>query len=187
MSTYQSFEPTVEVSGRPMLGFIQGIGQQTIQPYLEKHKVTDINPTEWYPLQKWLDVLSDLAKERPGMQTVNFVSIGMKIAEVIQFPPGFEELPFEQKILGIADNYQRDHRQGDAGEQIGEIVEDHHIKLTVRTPYPDDVWYGVYYGACRRFCPPGVQYTVEYDKHELRLEQGGKATIVHILWGTSVG
>jgi len=180
---YQAFDPKAEVNGYSMLGFIQCVRKEDIWPYLEAHDLTEINPEGWYPVQKWLDVLSDLAEMRPGQAMFDFVAVGMKVTELSPFPPEWNALPFHKALVLCAESYMSGlHRGGDVGEVRVELVNPKHIKENIRTPYPDDFWYGICYGGCRRFLPPGTHFTVYYDPDAPRREQGGEWTLIHITW-----
>jgi hypothetical protein len=115
---YQAFDPNSEAIGSSLLGFIQCIRSKDIGPYLEKHGLTNIDPNGWYPVQTWLDVLSDLAEERPGQVMFDFVSVGMAVAAVIPLPEEYyASLPFEEALLASGGSgYKRNHR-GDAGRR----------------------------------------------------------------------
>ena len=179
---YQSFDPAAEVDGYSMLSLIQCLRKEEIHPFLVRHGLTNIEPEKWYPVQKWLDVLSDLAEVRPGQAMFDFVAVGMKIMETAQFPPELAAMPFAQVVMGLAENHPTHHRNGYTGKLTCELVGYNHAKITVRAPYPDDMWYGIMYGAAKRYLPHGTSFTVFYDEAEPRREQGGEYTIVHIKW-----
>jgi len=180
---YVTFDPKAEVNGYSMLGFIQCLRKEEIRPYLMKHGLAEIDPAGWYPVQAWLDVMSDLAEDRPKQALFDFVAAGMKVAETTRFPSEFNSLPLP-KIFEIGnENYRAvQHRGGDAGEIILEIVRSTHLIQKLRTPYPDDVWYGLFHGICRRFLPPGIRFALHYDEDTLRRDQGGEWTLIHITW-----
>ena len=180
MTTYKSFDPATEVIGQNLLAFIQNVQQENIKPLLEKHGLAQINPEAWYPLQKWLTLLSELSEESDAM--FNMVAIGTAISETAVLPPEVEQLTFVQIMFGINDFYQMQHRAGDAGEIITEQINDTHIKLTVRVPYPDDLEYGTAYGFARRFLPAHASFTVYYQQDHKHHDAGGENTIIHIEW-----
>ncbi len=181
MAKYTSFDPNAEIIGQNMMAFINCLQQGNIVPILDKYDLTNIEPDKWYPLQAWLDVLSDISEK--GSAMFDFVSIGMAISESAVLPPEVDKLPFEVLILGLNDTYQMQHRNGDAGFLEVEKVEDKHIKITVNVPYPDDLEYGVAYGFARRFLPEGTVYNIKYDEEKTRREQGGEDdTVIHIRW-----
>jgi hypothetical protein len=183
---FQAFDPDSEVVGSSILAFIQCSRYENIAPHLEKHGLTDVDPKGWYPVQTWLDTLRDIAEHGGGMDTMfDFVSIGMKLSEVVPLPPEYDHLPFYEALMATgARGYQFNHR-GDVGEQRVELVDDHRLRVTIRTPYPDDLFYGFYYGLVRRYMPAGIEFTVAYDDSTLRRDQGGEATVLYITWETT--
>lgn len=177
---YQAFDPDSEVIGQSMLSMIECINQESIRPILEKRNLTDIQPDDWYPVQDWLDVLNDLTED--GDHMLDFVSVGMKAAEITPWPPELEQLPFDQAIAAINDAFIRQIHRGDVGDVQSELVDDTHLKITLRTPYPDDLMYGAAYQHARHFLPPSANFAVFYDEDEPRRDMGGEVTIVHIEW-----
>jgi hypothetical protein len=181
---YQAFDPVSEVIGQAMLGFIRCAKYGEIYPFLEKHGLTNIDPDRWYLVQTWLDVLSDLAEARPNQAMSDFVSVGMAIAEVAPMSPVYDDgMPFgDAMVASSGGGYLRGHRGGDVGGHSAKKIDDNHIIVTTRTPYPDDVVYGVLYGMARRYLPDDASFTVKYDTETLRRDHGGEVTIFHIAW-----
>jgi hypothetical protein len=183
MSRYEAFDPNTEILGQAMLSFVECSNKETLIPFLGKHDLSNIQPDQWYPVQRWLDVLSDIAEQHVGMEaTFDFVSVGIKTAETVVYPPQFLALPFEEAMFLSNEGYQMNHRGGDAGEYVVEKIARKHLRVTVRAPYPSDLTYGLLYGQARRFLPPGTPFTVTYDPDVPRPEQGGSHTIIHIEW-----
>jgi len=180
MQKYQAFDPKSEVMGQSMLGFILCIRREEIMPFLEMHGLNNIKPDGWYPLQKWLDVLSNLAEERPGQAMFDFMAVGMRVSEMTPFSPEIEARPFPDVLMALDEVYQAIHR-GNAGGSTFERVGSKHIKVVNKVPYPDDFMYGANYGMVRRFIG-GKPFTVYYDPDIPRREQGGEQTVVHITW-----
>ncbi|MBI5958152.1 MAG: hypothetical protein HY866_05430 [Chloroflexi bacterium] len=177
---YTSFEPNVEVIGQNLLSFIQNVNAEHIEPVLRKYGLAVIEPEKWYPLQQWLDVLSDLAIQSGGM--FDLVAIGAAISQTALMPPEVEKMPFEQFLFLVNDVYQMQHRNGKAGEVKVEKIADQHMKIVVRVPYPDDLEYGTTYGFAHRFLPKGTKILVEYDPSLKRRDQGGESTTIHVTW-----
>lgn len=182
MKKYVSFDSSVEVNGATVLGFIQCVNRDNILPFLRARGLEHIEPDQWYPLQDYLDVLNDMADRAGGGAMMDFVSIGMKIAETSPFPPEFDELPFADVLVASNTAYQMAHRNGDVGYTHAEKVAAGHVRLTMRMPYPSDLSYGVNWGMCRRYLPAGTQFTVTYDEDLPRFEEGGDETVIHIRW-----
>ncbi len=180
MTRYTSFDPNVEIIGRNVLGFIKSANRDNILPILEKHDLAEIDPEKWYPLQNFLDVLSDLSEQGDAM--FDFVSIGIKNAETVVFPPEFEGLSFDETLALTSEMSKTLHRNGDAGYITVEKVSEKRVKYTLKMPYPDDYVYGELYGMARRFLPPGTHFVMTYDDDIPRREHGGEVTIIHLTW-----
>lgn len=178
---YQAFDPNSQAIGTALLGFIQSARHKDLMPYLEKHSLTHIEPHKWYPVQTWLDVLSDLSEERPGETMFDFISVGMGIAKVVPLPEEYQSLPFEEALLASGGRgYKMNHR-GDVGEHTIKKVGDNHITITIRTPYPDDLMYGVYYGLALRFLSSDTRFAFHYDER-MRRDHGADVTVIHVIW-----
>jgi hypothetical protein len=111
----------------------------------------------------------------------DLVSIGMKLVDTSVAPPGADQIPFDEALAMLNMVNRLNHRNGDIGEYVIERVEDRHVRVIARVPYPDDLLYGMFYGGTRRFLPPGTHFTVSYDDAPRR-SQGGETTILHIEW-----
>jgi hypothetical protein len=180
MSHYKVFHPDHEIRGQLLVDCENAIGRSRTRPLFEKHGLVNIDPQAWYSEQQWLDVLSDMADL--GDPMFDFVSLGIKIAENVTFPPGFDSLP----LLTVLQNGSRVFHMNSRGSETGEItvetLNDKHVKLAFRVPDPDDFWYGIVFGYVRRCMPKGTHFTVFYDKEIPRREQGGEVTIIHVEW-----
>jgi hypothetical protein len=175
-----SCDPETKVIGQNVLGFVENVQRDEIQPILKKHGLEKIDPDVWYPLQKWLDVLKELSIHN---SMTNFVAIGMGISQTAPLPPGILDLPFEAFFLqALPTAYHMQHKDGDAGIIQAEKVSDTTIKMTVITPYPDDLEYGVTYGFARRIAPANMKFTVSYDSAIKRRDDGGEKTVILVNW-----
>ncbi|NDJ78449.1 MAG: hypothetical protein GYB65_19540 [Chloroflexi bacterium] len=181
MGKYQAFDPESKVLGALVQAFINSVQYEKIKPHLEHHGFDDVDPTEWYRLQGWLDVLSDLEGDQTGSAMLDFVSIGIKINESAVYPPEMQGMTFKQ-ILGMFNDAHYMNHQGDVGRFDVEFPEETHAVITYRLPYPDDFIYGGFFGEARRWLPDDTDFTIEYDPDITRHDHGGEATVVHIRW-----
>ena len=181
MPKYELFHPDHECLGQILIDFENAIGGEQIYPVFQKHGLANIDPEAWYPGQAYMDVLNDLEKNS-SVQSTNFVSIGMKQVETAAMPPEFESLPIVEILKMMNDAYRLNNRGTDIGEIRCEVVGERHVKMHIRVPQPDDIWYGICYGYMRRHIQPGMVFTVAYDADVPRREQGGDETIIHISW-----
>lgn len=179
MPKYEVFSEDSEVVGYLLESYKHAVNHEEFDGYFAKH-IGEIDPEKWYPMQKLLDVFNDIAANPSSM--MNFVSIGMAIAENTPLPPEFDGLPIE----GVLEQYTHITSVVNRGTDLGEIgftVEDpRHARFNYRFPAPDDYMYGVTYGLMRRFLPKGTSFKAYFDEGLLRREQGGEMTVIHVTW-----
>ncbi len=181
MARHELFHPDHEYLGQVLIDFENAVGGERIHPLLEKHGLGDIDAEVWYPAQRFMDVMNDL--QDSGMaDMLDFVSIGLKHVEQAIMPPEFAALSLVEILSGMDAAYHLNNRGTDIGEIKCEIVSNRHVKMLVRVPQPDDVWYGICYGYVRRHAPEGTTFTVYYDEDAPRRHEGGDHTIIHITW-----
>lgn len=182
MSRYELFHPDAEILGQVILDFKQAIGSGHFQHYFESRGLVNLQPDVWYPAQPWVDVLNDIAALGSGKAMFDFVSIGIRQLELAVMPPEMDSIPLQDALCSIEEAYRLNYRGTDVGSIQAEAVDQGHIRLIVRSFEPDDLWYGNLHGFMRRFAPPGLKYRVYYDPALPRREQGGAATVLHVVW-----
>jgi len=180
---YKSFDPEAQVIGQAMLGFRAAAEKETIEPLLEKYGLTDIQPDQWYPLQKWLDVLSDISEQAGDYASMlTFVNIGQKVAASVYVLP---EVESSVKKIGVAEilfqtgaaSYFRDH-QGNVGAYVIEKVDAKHVKCVINTPYPPDFWYGLINGSAKRYA---AAFVVHYEDMAMRHYNTNQTIVIHLI------
>jgi hypothetical protein len=177
---YISFDPEAKVIGLAMLGFRASADKGMIEPLLAKYGLTDIQPDQWYPLQPWLDILSDISEQVTDyISMLTFVNIGVKVAANI---PHFDEMAREMGIIDYlmafgSAAYYRDH-QGNVGSHVMEKVSANHVKLLVNTPYPPDFWYGIMYGITKKYCQ---SFIIQYEDMAMRHYAPGETVVIHMI------
>ena len=125
-------------------------------------RLTDIRPDEWYPHQRILNLLRDL--QDPQYRVAgSLVSLGIKIMEMTNLPPRVDSIPAVLNLLGIM--YGLHHRNirevGWSTRKIGPG----HIRVLHDSPYPEDLAYGVVWGAVNRFRPCECSFMVAQDEN----------------------
>jgi hypothetical protein len=174
-------EPNVEIRGDVLLSLLLNIRAKDIEQYVEKYGLTDVKAGNWYKIQPFLDLLNQLAFI--DEQTLNFVAIGITIAETAYMPPEMSQMSFGELLMHWDDHYQGNHRYGNIGHKSTEKVNDKHYRVTLHGGlYPDDFEYGVIYGFGKRFLPKGIHFFVRYDDTVQRLDKGGEKTILDVQW-----
>ncbi len=169
-----------EVLGGAIHGFIHAINRERIERHLEKLGMTEIDPNKWYPKQMYVDLWNEILSSSDSAM-FDLIDAGMTIARGA-WPPEADELPFEEIVRTWGDAFDAVNRGADRGYVRAEQIADQHWILHLRTPDPDDINYGVVYGACKRFLPAGTLFTVWYDEKNRRRDEGGKETIIHLSW-----
>lgn len=183
MAQYQVFEPGIEVSGVSAQALTSCIVHDQIEEMLIRYNLNNIDTDAWYPLQDVLDLFNEIATT--GGRSQHFVSIGLAVAEnnCATLPEQMRSLSLIEFLNAYEQIYltrQRCCESGDKGYLRPEQVDEHHIIVRLRVPYPDDLFYGILYGLTRHFRPDGKGFTVRYDPDLPRREQGGDETVIHI-------
>ena len=182
MPKYKAFTPDVELIGSVLEGYKRAINLEAFSAYFAKHGLIDIDPDQWYPLQKLLDVFSDISEDPAFM--MNFVSIGMAVATHTPLPFDHTHMPIEVALQKFTEVTQWVNRGTDVGDIYIEILGPRHVKVIYRLAGPDEYLYGVTYGYMRRLLPKGTPFKVYFDPDTARREQGGTHTIIHATWDT---
>lgn len=180
MPRYLAFDPQAEMTGMTVLSFVKSIMRENITGILKRHGLETIDPQGWYPVQPLLDILSEIS-ESPNSSSI-FVSIGVAAAQLaLEGVLPSMKTPTLYEFFGQYDAmWKLRHRNGDGGYVRYEPVDPNHLIIHVKTPYPDDVFYGAIYGYARFFCPKDKTFSVAYDETRPTREAGGDETIIHI-------
>jgi hypothetical protein len=181
MPRYNAFDPATELTGMTVMALIVNIHHADIAPILERHGLDRVDPQRWYPLQSVLNVLSDVSENPDAM--ANFVSIGMAAANIgyNALADSAKKMSLDQFFTLYGQVYQERHR-GDAGYVTSDKLNNHHLVIRMKIPYPDDLYYGVIYGYVRQFLSRSkTPFSLKYDETQPRRDQGGEETIVHVL------
>lgn len=180
---YKVFDPESKVIGQSMLGFKAAANFEMIEPLLEKYDLTNIQADQWYPLQQWLNVLSDISEQTSDYDSMlTFVNIGQKVAASIYIP---DDVQSYIRRGGFVDflvqsgnaTYYRDH-QGNVGKNTIRKVSDNHLLFELNTPYPPDFWYGMSYGIAKRYCS---SFIVHYEDLAMRTYGTSETIIIHVV------
>jgi hypothetical protein len=111
----------------------------------------------------------------------NLVSIGMAVADHAILPPKFASMTADEFFPVVDQVYQAQH-QGNVGQLTTRKIADGHYKIETVSPYPDDFWYGIYYGWAKRYLPDGPPFTIQYDESVQRADEGGDSTVIEVSW-----
>lgn len=180
MKRYTTFDSNTELNGSTVLSFIININHQNIEKILKTRQLDNIDPEQWYPMQDVLDVFNDISETLNA--SANFVAIGVAAGEqgLQNLPPNVASMSIAEFFVFYEKVYQTRHRNGDAGYVKTEKVDDNHLIIRMKTPYPDDTMYGVFYAYARHFIPKNKHFTLQYDETLKRRENGGEETVCHL-------
>jgi hypothetical protein len=178
-STHKSSNENAQVIGQVLFAFAHNINVEEMLPVLQKYDLVELYEDQWYPVETIVKFFKAISEQANAM--FNLVSIGTKISTYCIVPPDLDAMPFSD-FLGIIDTVYHMQHRGDVGQLIPHKVNAQHYTVTSATPYPDDFWYGIYYGWAQRLLPQGISIKVWYDEAAPRQDQGGKHTTVHIEW-----
>jgi hypothetical protein len=178
---YKVFDPESKVIGQAMLGFKAAADQEAILPLLEKYGLTDIQPDQWYPMQKWLDVLSDISEQMDEYSSMlSFVNVGEKVAANVSMPDQLiNEMGFIEFMYQFGSSAYFRYHQGNVGTNQMEKMSDTHLKFILATPYPPDFWYGIFYGSAKRYINHKT-FVVQYEELAMRHFHEGQIVIIHL-------
>ena len=180
---YKPFHPDHEFLGRTVLNLQTALGTGRVQDIFVKHGLGEVDPDAWYPAQLWFDAINEIADDQSS--TMDFVGLGMKSVENAVVPAETPAIPVSTFLEGSARTYPLHNRGTDIGSVQGVVVNDHHVKMVLRMPHPDDFWYGVYYSFISQLLSERTSFIVYYDQEIPRRDQGGEVTIIHIEWDTT--
>ncbi|HEY9007126.1 hypothetical protein [Ohtaekwangia sp.] len=182
MAQFVSFDPGVKVLGQSILLFVNAMdfGKEERIEILEKHGLTNLQPGEWYDLQKWLDAFKDLSE---GILASTLYIIGKEIPSNAKFPPDIDTL--EKALYSIDVAYKMNHTAGEIGTYEVTLFDPEQRKaiMVCRNPYPSDFDRGIIAAMTDRFKPEdstASEVVLDLTK-ESRLN-GGESCTYLISW-----
>lgn len=183
---YKAFDANSKVLGQAMLANFMFSDQEIILPIIKKNGLEHIQATEWYPLQSFLDVLSDMAETMDSTSLrLSYVEIGRKIIETTGFPWGNvfnSPREINDFIKSSAIPYYYHDNQGNVGEYYAEESStDDVLHVVVDVPYPPDMFYGLIYAVAQIGRPTGYQFTVKYREDASHQNHENK-TLIDLTW-----
>lgn len=172
--------PEAQVLGASMLSLPTCLAAEEIVPVLERHGFGNIDPNGWYPQQNVLKIYDDILEKRTNVSE-NLVSIGIKSVETMTFPPEINTI--EAILTAMATSYGMFHRNIPSyeGTTLFKIGEDHY-QMVLNSPYPDDIFYGYYWGVMNKHTPKDIKFRVAMG--EPREDTPG--SVFEIQWGTTI-
>lgn len=183
MTSYEAFDPAVEVHGQTILTVVDDAlvrfsesYRQVAREALADHGIEDPSPDEWYPQQAWLDTFEAIADEtEPHLLD----RLGEQIPEVSEWPTNVSGV--EAGLRAINDAYRMNHRGGDIGSYTFEPVDDTTGRMACHTPYPCPFDRGLIRAVARQNAPVEAFVFVEERGDECR-RAGGDTCTYTVSW-----
>ncbi len=182
MQRYFTCSPDALLIGQTAVALLVNLQYDEIKPILVKYGLNEIDPNQWYPVQRILDIFNDIERIPGGM--MDLVAIGIAAGElgVKNMPEPLRKLPFDQFIEAYSQIWITRHKNIDPKAVQTIVAGPKHVIITSMGPYPDDVIYGIFYAYARAILPKGTKFTVKYDEEKKRYDNGGETTYIHIIW-----
>jgi len=159
MVEYIAFHSDNETLGQGFLAAIEMLSMVDFDPFLTQFGVEDIVADAWYPQQLELDVLHTIYE---ACGKVALIQIGRRIPDVVEY--GVEVKTIEDAIGLLDVGYKYNHRGPDVGSFKHDWLEKRTIRMTSRTPYPNDLDFGILWRLIEKFRPDDSEnFSVEYD------------------------
>jgi hypothetical protein len=173
---FESPYPDSEVLGLPILGLLQNQHAEDFLPILQKYGFDKIEKDHWYLLQMFLDIHKDIAHSKENV-TVDFAALGVKVAQLLEFPPDVKTIPASLDYLQkVMKSFTRN-----VPIEYGypyEIVGEKHLLVIHNTPLPSDTFGPYLWAISNRFRPNDEGFRVR----ALETTSFGR-TVFEIEWG----
>jgi hypothetical protein len=186
--------PGIEVAGASIGGMLDAFQQypSIVMKYLVQYglvsgKMTDIDRAAWYPLDKWLEVHSAIAKD-VGLNSL--YTIGKKVPDYVALPPEVTDIRSVFGTLNIA--YHITHRKegvvmfdpatGTMLDGIGDVIcdfakDEQKLTLKFEIPYPCEFNRGLIHAFALKFEPAA---RVVHDNNAPCRKKGGTSCTYHV-------
>jgi hypothetical protein len=176
MPQFQAYSPQVMVNGQTVLSVVAGMGafKETAMRLLERHAISNPQPSAWYPQQAWLDAFREIA-QKIGAKTLN--QIGRSIPKHAKFPPGIDTI--EKALSSLDTAYHLNHRGGEIGHLAFSKSGPSKGIVVCQNPYPCEFDLGLIEAVASQFKPAGSTIRVEHDLTKpCRAKQGESCTYI---------
>lgn len=180
MQAFTASSPSDRVSGASVQAFVSALGfygPRGLQ-ILADNGISDPRPSEWYPLQSYLDA-QRAVYEKVGPNTL--ARIGRKLVQEASFPPQLDSI--HEALSTLDDDYHTRHQGPGVGGFRYERTGDRSCTVRVSNPYPCELDRNVVEELCRRFKPDGVPavFVRHADGHSCR-KDGAEACVLNVRW-----
>ena len=175
-------DPNLEVMGFVPLAFFGNLDSDVLDPIMRDLgiDIRQFQPEGWYKTQDVLDILRKLQAYEGTLFA--YVAFGKRAAETAYLPPETQAMSFADFLVNFEKLFPARDRNGSPGYCRCQKLSDHEVVIRYQIPYPDDVFYGMFYGYGRRLLPKGTNLTVTYESNDQRRDFGCPETALRITW-----
>ncbi|MEM6281302.1 MAG: hypothetical protein AAF787_03840 [Chloroflexota bacterium] len=145
MAEFEAFHPENQTLGRAIMVTIEATQYRNIDPLLAKHGLAKLEPENWYSQPADLALLEDINN------TMDFVAIGMKIPDRVEY--GVPVKTVGDALTLLDNGYRHNHRGPDVGGFHTTWTGDRSLQIVCHTPYPSDLEYGIIYRLVQKYRP----------------------------------
>jgi hypothetical protein len=175
--------PDAQVIGFTFKPYLHSLRAEDIAPLLAKHGLPSIDPNQWYPMQRALDIQKDISNANENVSEI-LVAAGIQFARDWALPPETKTISDAlHMVRQLSSKVDRCVPEG-FGFTIQEVSEKH-IRMFHNTPYTDDSVYGLLWGLVKRLKPDGAMFVVSIIDNPDPENYPG--TCFDIKWGATQG
>jgi hypothetical protein len=173
--------PEAETMGYVLTIYLHNLRSEDIAPILEKHGISSIEPDQWYPMQRALDIQRDIYTSDENVSE-KLVAAGIQYAQTNPFPPEIKTISDVLYILSQASGRASRNTPDGYGFTL-KVMSEKHLWMFSNTPYDDDGVYGLLWGLANRFKPETDLFVVRIiDNPDPETYPG---TCFDIKWGAT--
>ncbi len=175
---YVSLDPVATINGNTLRALLAAFHiPQLAREILARYGLpADPQPEHWYPLQAWLDVLSELELFY-GERTV--YAVGLQIATISVWPTHITTL--EQALQALDEACRLNVKGAPIGYYRTESLQPRKMLVHCLTPTPIDFECGIITGIARKF-KPADSLRIEVTKESTPLNAPRLLKRFHVKW-----
>lgn len=178
MTSYEPFDPAVEVYGEMILTVLESAmsrfspeHEARAQQALAEYGLDDANADDWYPQEAWLNAFEAVGE---SLEPHVLDRLGEQVPDVADWPNEFETP--EEGLRSINDAYERNHRNGEIGSYKFEKTSEREGQVVAHTPYPCPFDRGLIRAVARKYAPVDAFVLVEERGERCRREGAAQCT-----------
>jgi hypothetical protein len=171
--------PDAQTIGSSLILYLRNLRSEEIASILAKYGLSSIEPNEWYPMQRALDIQRDIYETNENVSE-KMVAVGIQFAQDQSFPPETKTVT-DVLLTRMGDRSSRNVPAGFGRSPC--MVSEKHAWVFHNSPYSDDAVYGFLWGLVNRFKPKNDMFVVRIIENPDPENHPG--TCFDIKWGAT--